>query len=105
MDSFLKMLSPSLRLEVTSYIFSLVVCKNPLFSDSEDLVEYIVKHLNTLLFLPEDEVIKQGDESEDLYFLARGELTVFVADEYRESRYVKTLQIGAYFGEVGIIKN
>ena len=105
MDSFLKMISPSLRLEVTSYIFSLIVCKNPLFADNVDLVEYIVKHLTTLLFLPEDEVIRQGDASDHLYFLARGELTVFVTDKYKESKYVKTLQIGSYFGEIGIIKN
>lgn len=105
MDSFLKMISPSLRLEVTKHIFSMIVVKNPLFENNNDLIDYLVKYLNTLLFLPEDNIIKQGDVADNLYFLARGELLVFIYDENNEERYVNTLKIGAYFGEVGIIKN
>jgi len=73
MDAFLKLISPSLRLEVTKHIFHTIVVKNDLFRENEDLVDYLVRYLNTLLYLPEDEIIKQGDKADHLYFLARGE--------------------------------
>lgn len=104
MDAFLKMISPSLRLEVTRHIFSMIVVKNPLFVENEDLIDYLVRYLNTLLYLPEDVIINQGDTPDNLYFLARGEVLVFIYDENNEERYVNTLKIGSYFGEVGIIK-
>jgi len=104
MDSFLKLISPSLRLEVTKHIFSMIVFKNSLFTENEDLVDYLVRYLNTLLFLPEDVIIKQGEKADNLFFLAKGEVVISVYDENSEERYVNTLKIGAYFGEVGIIK-
>jgi CRP-like cAMP-binding protein len=105
MDSFLKLISPSLRLEVTKHIFSMIVVKNSLFKENDDLVDYLVRYLNTLLYLPEDVIIKQGDKADNLYFLARGEIVIYIYDENNEERYVDTLKIGAYFGEVGIIKD
>lgn len=105
MDAFLNLISPSLRLEVTKHIFSMIVMTNDLFKDNEDLIDYLVRYLNTLLYLPEDVIIKQGDKPDNLYFLAKGELVVLVYDENNEERYVNTLKLGAYFGEVGIIKN
>ena len=105
MDSFLKLISPSLRLEVTKHIFSMIVVKNEMFKDNEDLVDYLVRYLNTLLYLPEDVIIKQGDKADNLYFLARGETVVKIYDENKEEKYVTTLKIGACFGEIGIIKD
>lgn len=104
MDSFLKLISPSLRLEVTKHIFSMIVVKNNLFKNNEDLVDYLVRYLNTLLYLPEDIIIKQGDKADYLHFLARGEAIISILDENNEERYVNTLKIGSYFGEIGIIK-
>lgn len=105
MDSFLKMISPSLRLEVTRHIFSMIVIKNPLFSGNEELIDYLVRYLITSLYLPEDVIINQGEQADSLYFLARGEVVIFIYDENNEERYVNTLKIGSYFGEVGIIKD
>jgi CRP-like cAMP-binding protein len=76
-----------------------------LFKDNEDLVDYLVQYLNTLLYLPEDVIIKQGDQPDNLYFLARGEILVFIYDEENNEKYVNTLKIGSYFGETGIIKD
>jgi CRP-like cAMP-binding protein len=104
MDAFLKMISPSLRLEVTKHIFSMIVIKNPLFENNEDLIDYLVRYLNTLLYLPEDIIIKQGETPDNLYFLARGEVMVYIYDENDDERYVTSLKLGSYFGEVGIIK-
>lgn len=105
MDAFLKLISPSLRLEVTKHIFSTIVMKNSLFKENDDLIDYLVRYLNTFLYLPEDVIIKQGDKPDNLYFLARGEVMVYIYDENNVERYVDTLKLGAYFGEVGIIKN
>lgn len=104
MESFTKMISPSLRLEVTRYIFSTIVVQNPLLCGDEDLIDYLVKYLITCLFMPEDVIIKQGDIADSIYFLARGEVVIFIIDENEEEKYVNTLRMGAYFGEVGIIK-
>lgn len=105
MDDFLKMISPSLKLEVTRHIFSVIVTSNQMFSENTDLVDYLVKYLHTCLFLPEDVIINQGDEPDSLFFLAKGELVVIIYDENNEERYVNTLKLGAYFGEVGIIRD
>lgn len=105
MDSFLNLISPSLKLEVTKHTFSMIVIKNELFKDNDDLVDYLVRYLDTLLYLPEDVIIKQGDKADNLYFLARGEVVVYIYDENEVERYVSTLKLGSYFGEVGIIKD
>lgn len=105
MEDFLELISPSLRLEVTKHIFSQIVVTNSLFGGNEELIDYLIKYLITSLFLPEDIIINQGDFANDLFFLARGEVNIFIYDEDNEERYVNTLKIGAYFGEVGIIKD
>lgn len=105
MESFLELISPSLRQEVTKNIFSHVVIKNPIFSGNDELINYLVKFLDTSLYLPEDIIIKQGELAEYLFFLARGEVEVFIQDQNNKERYVNTLKLGSYFGEVGLIKD
>lgn len=74
MENFLKIISPSLRLEVTRHIFSMIVDQNPIFGKNEELIDYLVKFLTTCLYLPEDSIITQGETADNLYFLARGEV-------------------------------
>lgn len=95
MESFLELISPSLRLEVTRHIFSEIVIQNPIFSGDEKLIDYLVKYLITCLYLPEDIIITQGDIADDLYFLARGEVQIFIIDQNNDEKYVNTLKLGA----------
>lgn len=65
LNDFLKNISPSLRFEVSVYIFAEVLQKNQVFSFlikkyDESVIQYIVRKLEILLTIPEDEVVIQG---------------------------------------------
>lgn len=100
LDSFLSMLSPSLRQKVTNTIF-----KNYVFNDQLEVQTDFLNHLNIKLYLPEDIIIKQEDASLSMYFLARGECNVYVTDANKKSNKSNTLKEGDYFGEIGLIKD
>lgn len=56
LDSFLSMLSPSLRQKVTNSIF-----KSYVFQGQMEVQTDFLNHLQIRLFLPEDIIIKQDD--------------------------------------------
>jgi len=59
------MISPSLQIEVTKYIFSDIIKLNPILQDSSSkLIDHVLQNIRTILFMPEDYIIKQGDEHE-----------------------------------------
>ena len=73
------MVSPSLKLEVRTYIFTKVISANDTFTDaSANLIEFIVKRIDTKSYPPEEQLIKQGDAADYLYFLHSGECEVVV---------------------------
>lgn len=59
-DTFLGILSPSLKLEVTRHIFSESIMINPLFEQKREIIDIILHDLQTLLYYPEDEICHQG---------------------------------------------
>jgi hypothetical protein len=98
LDFFLSMISPSLKHEVMRVIFCKVIKSNPVFGNSDIIVEEIVKNVNFLLKLPEDEIIKQNEEGTYLYFLAKGDCEVFVLTESKQEVKANTLSPGSIFG-------
>ena len=60
LDQFLNMISPSLRLLVTQHIFLNAISKNAIFRDNPELIRFVVHNIITLLYLPEDDIIRQG---------------------------------------------
>lgn len=71
MSSFKKMLSPSLNTEVVREIFSSV---RPIFEDiSSNLIDYVLEIISTSSFPPEDEIIRQGQIADKMFFLSTGE--------------------------------
>jgi len=52
---------------------------------------------------PEEIKIQQGDETFEFYIIARGECECFVKDETRKEKFVNTLKVGKYFGEIALI--
>lgn len=101
---FLKMLSPSLKLKVTEHIFEEALYCNPIFTGQDQAIELFIKSMSLLLFYPEQEIFKQGDIGDKLYFIARGECDVFINDEFGTSVYTRTLIRSDYFGEISILK-
>lgn len=59
-DSFLSILSPSLKLEVTKHIFSKSILSNPIFEEKADVINILLHDLQTMLYYPEDEICRQG---------------------------------------------
>lgn len=75
LEKFLKLLSPSLKLEVTIHIFAQQM-KNKLLagqSKVDQTIRFLVMKLVTVLSVPEDVLIRQDEESNDMYFIAKGE--------------------------------
>ena len=108
LQSFLNLLSPSLRyirtslcfyrVEILSHIFRSTIEKNAVFRGNDDLVDTILPLLEMKVFLPEDLIIRQGDEGYDMYFIATGQCVVSVRDMHRTEREVSQLGSGNFFG-------
>jgi len=59
-----------------------VIVSNRHLQDASDIeISYIVNKLNTLLSLPQDEIIKQGDAGKFLYFISSGSVEVLLVKE------------------------
>lgn len=52
------MISPSLRTQVTKYIFINAISTNPILSGSQDLIDFLINDVTTLLYVPEDIIIQ-----------------------------------------------
>lgn len=99
LDSFLSMLSPSLKQKVTNSIF-----RDYVFKNQKEIQDAFLNHLSIKLFLPEDQIIQQGGDSESMYFIARGACNIYVTDHNRNEILANTISEGSYFGEVGLVK-
>ena len=73
LESFLEMISPSLRHKVLNHMFSNTLISNPIFQGKSDILEFISKRFESLRLLPEFSLITQGENGDDLYVVAKGE--------------------------------
>ena len=85
------------------FIFDNVIRENKVFkySHSKKLnarINRIVTNLQTLLFIPEDILIKQGEDSLFLFFLSKGQAKVMVRDHRQRESQCGMLVSGAIFG-------
>ncbi len=80
MQEFLFMISPSLRMEVVKHMFLTVVDTNK-YLFSKELVEFISRYLRVQIFMPEAQVVSEGDSGDTLFFLSKGECEVLIKDE------------------------
>lgn len=60
--------------------------------------------LTAILYLPEDDICRQGAIGDKFYFLSKGECEVYIVDENKTTRHLHTLKVGSYFGEVSLLK-
>jgi CRP-like cAMP-binding protein len=69
---------------------------------SGNFLESIVSKMGTVFAGPEEIIIKQGDESNCMYFITRGDCTVDMIDEKRITHVaIRLLVEGMHFGEIG----
>ena len=91
---------------VSAEIFTPVIEQNPVFKhNTNDAANFIVFKIKSSFTRPEDVIIEEGTESEQIFFLAEGAWEVEVTDENNEPHIEKNLVKGAHFGEVGLIYN
>ena len=73
LNKFLEILSPTLRQQILFHMHSKVINKIQVLKQCSSIeISFIVNHLKTLLFLPDDVIIRQGEDSFSLYFINRG---------------------------------
>lgn len=77
---------------------------------NQDVINNIVKRMDTVLNTPEFVLCKQDDpitaEHDDIYFIAKGKCKVLVRDKFTdrfEEKQVRTLEAGSHFGEIGML--
>jgi len=106
LEKFLGFLSPSLKLEVTIHIFADLMKKKLLANQpkADQTIRFLVMKLVTILSVPEDFFFRQDDESDDMYFIAKGECQVSMKDyKRREHENIRILRPGDHFGEISLI--
>lgn len=94
LEQFKDMISPSLQKEVNLFIFGDIVKMDSLISDCTERS-----------FFPEDYIMKQGEDPDNLYFLYKGECEVMVKNEENSEESVAILHPGDMFGEIALISN
>lgn len=100
---FLQGLPHHLQLEVAMYLKKDLVDKIPLFKGaSKNFMREIAFHLQPIILMPGDYICREGDVGSEMYFLLKGNLSVYV-DNSPDS--IRTLEDGDFFGEIALFKN
>ena len=68
-----------------------------------NVIEYVNRSMITKMYQPEDYIIAQNQESNEMYFLAIGHCEVWIYDENKKMHKIKVLIPGSMFGEIGLI--
>ena len=64
------------------------------------MVEYMIPMLEMSVYLPEDIIVRQGEEGREMYFIATGDCLVYVRDTQRAEKAVRRLVRGDFFGVI-----
>ena len=102
MQEFLFMISPSLRMEVVKHMF-LTIVENNKYLFNKELIEFISRYLQVEIYMPEAQIVSEGDAGDTLYFLSKGECEVLIKDERKRDQLARYLVTGSIFGEIALI--
>ena len=69
------------------------------------MIDFIINDVSAFLCLPEETIVRQGQQGDTLFLIAKGDCTVWVKDHMKTSVFVSKLGQGDYFGEVSILTN
>ena len=67
------------------------ISKNDIFSNNQDLIDFLINDISTKLSIPEDTLIQQGSAGENLFFIAKGDCEVWVKDHMKNNRNIRQL--------------
>jgi hypothetical protein len=103
LQEFLEMISPSAKQKVLKHMFTSALVLNPIFQNSQTMIDFVAARLETHILLPEYTVITQGEEGDSIYVISRGEVSVFVTDHKGKTHSIRNLERGSLFGEVSLL--
>ena len=103
LETFLKMISPSIRESVVKHIFHDFLQENSAFKDNEDLIDSLTRKLDVQIYQPEDHLVSQGEEPEKLFFISNGQCRVYVRDQEGNDEEVNVISDGNLFGEIAML--
>jgi len=73
-------------------------------SFADQFLHSLVDKLGTCFTTPEEVVLKQGEEMEDMYWIQQGDCAVNIKEHDRQERVaVRLLVEGDHFGEIGMM--
>jgi CRP-like cAMP-binding protein len=95
---------------ITSQLFTDDNSKSEITPRNKEIIENIVKRMDTMLKSPESILITQYDEitkeNDEIYMIAKGKCRVEVTDKFVERSerfYARTLDKGDHFGEIAMV--
>ena len=103
LETFLSLISPSIKEKVIKHIFSKVLKQSEIFKDRDSLIENLTRKLVTKIFQPEEHIVSQGEEGDKIYFIAKGGCNVYIRNRYNIKVKVRVLDPGDLFGEVALL--
>mmetsp|Transcript_18741 Transcript_18741/g.28766 ORF Transcript_18741/g.28766 Transcript_18741/m.28766 type:complete len:250 (-) Transcript_18741:1147-1896(-) len=79
LDKFFALLSPALKNKILGHLHMGVIQKVDIFTQCSSIeIGFIMNNLKVLLFMPGDYIIRQNEDSFQLYFISRGSVEVFI---------------------------
>ena len=121
LDKFFELLSTTLKKRVLFKIHKSTLDKISVLENCSSIEKsFVISNLQMAIYMENDEICRQGEEGEQLYFINKGVVKVTIAKrEYERSHYLKDqktethegkeitrtalLREGNYFGEVALI--
>ena len=105
LKSFLRLLSPSLKMEIYRHMFGGILRMSSVFKgQSHGVIDFVIEHLESMAFLPEDKIINQGDTADKMYFINKGDCQVIMKTHRNNNQLIlPKLTKGSFFGELALI--
>ena len=72
--------------------------------EQETLISRFLEHCHQKTYAAKQLIIKEGDPSNDLYYIIRGSVTVMVEDSKGHEIVLAYLNAGEFFGEIGLFE-
>ena len=103
LNKFLLFLSPSLKFNLSQYLFGSALKHNKVFRGKEMMAESLVRYVRIDGCNPEAVLIREGQSGKTAFILTLGEVAVSVRNIDGFERLVRKLKSGDFFGEIALL--